>query len=75
MGLLHHSLILISPFLSIKPLQVSTGEAGEGDGEEYSLCFTLLLPQETNYAIFVKASLLLPHCGPETSLLADGGAS
>lgn len=55
MGLLHHSLILISPFLSIKPLQVSTGEAGEGDGEEYSLCFTLLLPQETNYAIFVKS--------------------
>lgn len=60
--------------MSIKLLQVSMGEASKVDREEYSLCFTLCLLQETNYAVFVKASLLLPHCGPKTSLLADGGA-
>lgn len=74
MQLLHHSLVLISPSWALSFLGVSTGEAGKGGGEEHSLCFTLSFLQELNYVIFVKASLLLSYCGPQTSPLADGGA-
>lgn len=60
--------------MNTKLLRVSTGEAGKGGWEEHSLCFTLPFLREPNYVIFVKASLLRSYCGPQTSLLADGGA-